>query len=41
MPFEFHICPTCNGGIKQSRGFQWIDPRPWLQGACKNDDWRF
>src|SRR5215472_16509523 len=34
MPIILHVCPTCNGGIKQSRGWQWIDPRPWLKGQC-------
>jgi hypothetical protein len=34
LPVELHICPTCNGGIKQTRGWQWIDPRPWLTGEC-------
>jgi hypothetical protein len=34
LPIPLHVCPTCNNGIKQSRGWQWIDPRPWLQGPC-------
>lgn len=34
MPIPLDICPTCNHGIKQSRGWQWIDPRPWLAGEC-------
>jgi hypothetical protein len=34
IPFELHVCPTCNQGIKQSRGWQWIDPRPWSKGPC-------
>lgn len=34
MPIILHVCPTCNGGIKQTRGWQWIDPRPWLKGEC-------
>lgn len=34
MPILLHVCPTCNGGIKQSRGWQWIDPRPWIAGDC-------
>lgn len=38
MPIVLHVCPTCNGGIKQSRAFQWIDPRPWLKGECLNRD---
>jgi hypothetical protein len=34
LPVLLHVCPTCNGGIKQSRGWTWIDPQPWLKGAC-------
>lgn len=34
LPIILHVCPTCNQGIKQSRGWQWIDPGPWLQGDC-------
>ena len=34
MPMPLHVCPTCNQGIKQSRGWQWIDPRPWVKGDC-------
>lgn len=34
LPIEMHVCPTCNGGIKQTRGWQWIDSRPWLTGEC-------
>ena len=30
LPFALHICPTCGGGIKQSRGWQWIDLPPLL-----------
>lgn len=26
LPFPLHVCPTCNGGIKQSRGWTWIQP---------------
>jgi hypothetical protein len=42
MPIILHVCPTCNGGIKQSRGWQWIDPRPWLKdkGGCREDNWQ-
>jgi hypothetical protein len=35
IPFELHVCPTCHAGIKQSRGWTWIDPRPFLDGPCK------
>ena len=34
LPILLHVCPTCNGGVKQTRGWQWIDPRPWLKGEC-------
>lgn len=34
LPVMLHICPTCNGGVKQMRGWQWIDPQPWLKGDC-------
>jgi hypothetical protein len=30
LPVELHVCPTCNGGIKFSRGFQWINARALL-----------
>lgn len=36
MPIVLHVCPTCNTGIKQGRGWQWIDPRPWIKGDCSN-----
>jgi hypothetical protein len=39
MPIILSVCPCCNGGIKQSRSWQWIDPRPWIKGACKQDNW--
>lgn len=32
LPVLLHVCPTCNGGVKQTRGWTWIDPRPWLEG---------
>jgi hypothetical protein len=25
LPITLDVCPTCNGGIKQTRGWQWID----------------
>jgi hypothetical protein len=36
LPILLHVCPTCNGGVKQTRGWQWIDPRPWLKSECTN-----
>lgn len=35
MPILLHVCPTCNTGIKQARGWSWIDPRPWSKGECQ------
>lgn len=35
LPILLHVCPTCNQGVKQTRGWSWIDPRPWLTGDCK------
>jgi hypothetical protein len=37
LPILLDICPTCNGGVKQTRGWQWIDPRPWLDAKPKDD----
>jgi hypothetical protein len=34
LVIKLTICPTCGGGIKQTRGWTWIDPRPWLQSEC-------
>jgi hypothetical protein len=36
MPIPLHLCPVCNQGIKQTRGFLWIDPKPWLPGSCQS-----
>jgi hypothetical protein len=30
LPVELHVCPTCNAGIKFSRGFQWVNIRELL-----------
>jgi len=38
LPILLTVCPTCNAGIKQTRGWQWIDPQPWLEGACSNNE---
>lgn len=38
MPILLKVCPTCNGGVKQTRGWSWIDPRPWLKGECTGWD---
>jgi hypothetical protein len=34
LPVMLNVCPTCGGGIKQTRGFTWIDPRPFFGGTC-------
>lgn len=36
LPIRLHICPTCAQGVKQTRGWTWIDPRPWLAGDCSS-----
>ena len=38
MPILLHVCPTCSQGIKQARGWQWIDPRPFVPGSCSRAD---
>jgi hypothetical protein len=30
MPILLDVCPTCHAGIKQSRGWQWIDIHPFI-----------
>lgn len=35
LPILLDVCPCCGGGIKQSRGWTWIDPRPFLKKACE------
>jgi hypothetical protein len=37
LPIMLGICPSCGGGIKQTRGWTWIDPRPWLKGPCADE----
>lgn len=32
LPYELCICPTCSQGIKQARGFTWIDVGKFFQG---------
>lgn len=36
LPIPVHVCPVCNQGIKQSRGYTWIDPVK-LFGNCTNE----
>jgi len=41
LPLELHVCPVCNSGIKQTRGWTWIKPRVLFKDArecaLKND----
>lgn len=34
LPILLKVCPTCSEGVKQTRGWTWIDPQPWLKGSC-------
>ena len=36
LPFPLHTCPTCSAGIKQARGWTWIDPGPLFGGPHLN-----
>jgi hypothetical protein len=49
MPVKCEVCPTCNAGIKPTRGWTWIDPVPLFGGrecttptpdTCPLEDWR-
>lgn len=35
LPFELDLCPTCGGGIKQTRSFQWINPQPLVPAMAR------
>lgn len=37
MPIKLCVCPTCGAGMKQSRSYEWIDPKPWLEQACQSN----
>lgn len=38
LPVELHVCPTCGGGVKQTRGFQWITPAPLLDPGAHGSE---
>lgn len=39
LPCPVDVCPTCSQGIKQSRGWTWINGRElFLPRPCENDD---
>lgn len=33
LPVRAESCPTCGAGIKPSRGFAWVDPRPLFEDS--------
>ena len=36
LPVELHVCPTCQSGFKQSRGWTWVAAKPLLDSqACR------
>jgi hypothetical protein len=35
LPIILKICPCCGQGIKQARGWTWIDPQQWLAKLCE------
>lgn len=37
LPIPLHVCPTCGGGIKQSRGWTWVNPAKLFQGTWGKD----
>lgn len=36
LPIELTSCPCCGQGIKQSRGFTWIDAKIFSAGECRD-----
>jgi hypothetical protein len=39
LPLPLDLCPTCGAGIKFSRGWTWLDPRPVVAAVeCKASD---
>jgi hypothetical protein len=36
LPIILKTCPCCGNGVKQARGWTWIDPSPWIKGECKS-----
>jgi hypothetical protein len=36
MPILLRVCPTCHAGIKETRSYQWIDPKPFLRECTRN-----
>jgi len=38
LPIPCDICPTCKHGIKQTRGWTWVDPWTLLEDNCNSDE---
>lgn len=39
LPLPLGICPCCGSGVKQARGFTWINPKRLFHGVeCMHDD---
>jgi hypothetical protein len=34
FPIILDVCPCCGGGIRLTRTWTWVDPRPWLASPC-------
>lgn len=37
LPFLLDVCPTCKNGIKQSRGWTWVDGKTLFAPACPSN----
>ncbi len=37
FPMPLEVCPTCKHGIKQTRGWAWVNPKGFFDSDC---DWR-
>lgn len=34
LPLPLTVCPCCGQGIKQTRGWTWVDPSKLMAGEC-------
>ena len=39
LPLPLAVCPTCHGGVKQSRSWTWIEPAPLFLDHDVWDEW--
>src|SRR6516162_7484212 len=35
LPLELHVCATCGQGVKQTRGWTWVQADKLFGGGCK------